>query len=48
MDPQFSKRIQENIATLKVYCEPHEVTASPKEQTYTAVISHGAVPEPQP
>ena len=32
-NPQFAQRLQENVATLKVYCKPVTVTASPAKQT---------------
>jgi Carboxypeptidase regulatory-like domain len=34
-DPQFSMRIQENVATLKVYCRVTKVVAAPILQTVT-------------
>jgi uncharacterized GH25 family protein len=34
-DPQFSMRIQENVATLKVYCRVTKVAASPIQQAFT-------------
>jgi protocatechuate 3,4-dioxygenase beta subunit len=32
MDPQFQQRLQANLATLKVYCKPVKVAATPVEQ----------------
>lgn len=38
MDPTFQQRIQENIATLKVYCKATKVAASPTAQTFVAEV----------
>ncbi|MGE5187337.1 MAG: carboxypeptidase regulatory-like domain-containing protein, partial [Acidobacteriota bacterium] len=32
-DPQFQQRVQDNMQTLKVYCKPVKVNASPNAQT---------------
>jgi uncharacterized GH25 family protein len=37
-DPTFMQRIQENVATLKVYCKPTKLTPAPTEQTVTSEV----------
>ena len=44
-DPTFMQRIQENVATLKVYCKAVKVSPSPTEQ---AVVSEVPAMTPFP
>lgn len=37
-DPKFMQRIQENVATLKVYCKAIKLTPAPKLQTITIEV----------
>jgi hypothetical protein len=48
-DPKFQGRLQENIATLKVYCKAVKLTAAPAKQTVDqALPSMTPLPEPAP
>ena len=37
-DPAFAQRLMEHPEKLKVYCAPHEVADTPKQQSYTASV----------
>lgn len=48
-DPKFQGRLQENIATLKVYCKSVKLTATPAKQSVEqALPSMTPLPEPAP
>ena len=38
MDPKFAQRLQSNIESLRVYCQPVVVAESPDEQQFVAVV----------
>ncbi|CAN5906672.1 hypothetical protein BH11MYX3_BH11MYX3_12630 [soil metagenome] len=46
-DPQLMQRIQENVATLKVYCKPVTIKPSPAEQAF-AIEVPAMTPLPAP